>query len=246
MVSIDTVYQRVLALANKEQRGYITPLEYNLLANQAQMIIFEQYFYDLDIAKQVPTDTTSLSDMEELIQNKLKPFKIRGGVQDGTKYPLNNYRTGKIFVENAPGEVYEAEFVEANEINNYLNSTFHKAGLEKNPIYTDATYNSNAIGGDDDIHVYNHTGLLTPGPLDPFAVTCEITVRPNKVQWGYDVINERALYNATKSSDFELHDSEETELVYKILTLAGIVINKPGLASTAVGLDAAKLQQEKQ
>ena len=40
-VSIDTVYQRVLVLANKEQRGYITPQEFNLLANQAQMEIFE-------------------------------------------------------------------------------------------------------------------------------------------------------------------------------------------------------------
>ena len=59
MISIDTVYQRVLALANKEQRGYITPLEYNLLANQAQQLIFEQYFYDLDISKQITTDTTS-------------------------------------------------------------------------------------------------------------------------------------------------------------------------------------------
>ena len=42
-VSIDTVYQRVLAIVNKEQRGYLTPLEFNLLANQAQMGIFEQY-----------------------------------------------------------------------------------------------------------------------------------------------------------------------------------------------------------
>ena len=32
-VSVDTVYQRVLAIANKEQKGYITPQEYNLLAN---------------------------------------------------------------------------------------------------------------------------------------------------------------------------------------------------------------------
>ena len=46
-VSIDSVYQKVLALANKEQRGYITPLEFNLLANQAQDIIFEQYFYEI-------------------------------------------------------------------------------------------------------------------------------------------------------------------------------------------------------
>ena len=45
-ISVDTIYQRVLALANKEQRGYITPQEYNLLANHAQMAIFESYFYD--------------------------------------------------------------------------------------------------------------------------------------------------------------------------------------------------------
>ena len=45
-VSVDTVYQRVLAIANKEQKGYITPQEYNLLANQAQMQIFESYFFD--------------------------------------------------------------------------------------------------------------------------------------------------------------------------------------------------------
>ena len=48
MISIDTEYQRVLAIANKEQRGYITPQEYNLLANQAQMQIFESYFYTKD------------------------------------------------------------------------------------------------------------------------------------------------------------------------------------------------------
>ena len=38
-VSIDTVYQRVLSILNKEQRGYITPQEFNLLANQAQIEI---------------------------------------------------------------------------------------------------------------------------------------------------------------------------------------------------------------
>jgi hypothetical protein len=47
-VSINTVYQKVLAIANKEQRGYITPQEFNLFANQAQMDIFEQYFYDIN------------------------------------------------------------------------------------------------------------------------------------------------------------------------------------------------------
>ena len=72
MVSIDEVYQQVLALANKEQRGYITPQEFNLFANQAQIAIFEQYFYDLDQAKRnIDNDETTLSDIPELIKNKL-------------------------------------------------------------------------------------------------------------------------------------------------------------------------------
>ena len=44
MVRIDTVYQRVLAIANKEQRGYITPQEFNLFANQAQMQYLSNIF----------------------------------------------------------------------------------------------------------------------------------------------------------------------------------------------------------
>ena len=39
MISVDTVYQRVLAILNKENRGYMTPQEFNLMANQAQIEI---------------------------------------------------------------------------------------------------------------------------------------------------------------------------------------------------------------
>ena len=41
--------------------------------------------------------------------------------------------------------------------------------------------------------------------------------------------NKKALYNSNASVDFDLHKSEEDTLVYKILELAGIVINKPGI-----------------
>tara|TARA_R110002167_G_scaffold360537_1_gene578243 strand:+ start:79 stop:765 length:687 start_codon:yes stop_codon:yes gene_type:complete len=228
MIFIDTVYQKVLALANKEQRGYITPLEFNLLANQAQELIFEQYFYDLDQFKRRDTDETSLSDMEELIENKLAEFTNVQTLSGGTTYP-DNYRTGRIFALG-----YEAKHVEMNEIKNYLGSEFHMMGLEKNPVY----HKSNTSGSD--VKVYNHQGLATTG------VTCEIITRPIKVEWGYDVIAEKALYNASRATDFQLHASEETELVFKILELAGIVINKVGLVQTAAQEDAKKIQYEKQ
>ena len=43
-----------------------------------------------------------------------------------------------------------------------------------------------------------------------------------------------------------MHDSEETNLVIKILELAGITINKPGLAKTAGQKDINETQLKKQ
>ena len=60
------------------------------------------------------------------------------------------------------------------------------------------------------------------------------------------VINDKPLYNANTSNHFELHASEESELVYRILAFAGIAIEKPQLTQMAVGLEQTKVQQEKQ
>ena len=251
MIHIDTVYQRVLALANKEQRGYITPLEFNLLANQAQQLIFEQYFYDLDQVKRIKSDTTSFSDMEELIANKLAPFTYVAELTNNiTTYPRNippgappsdpgepdYYRTGKIHVYDAGSNLrYEATKVSSIEFTNIKNSNFHGYGLAKNPIYRDS------ISSFQDVEIYNG-----PGPdLNTSDVTVEIIRRPEKVEWGYDVIAEKPLYNASRSTDFQLHESEETELVYKILTLAGVTIKRIDIQQVGQGLDMAKVQQEK-
>ena len=222
MISIDTVYQRVLALANKEQRGYVTPLEFKLLANQAQLQIFEQYFYDLDQFKRKESEESTLSDMEELIKNKLTPFTNIQAVVSGV-YPAN-YRIGKVFV----GE-REAIKTEINTIKDIQLSPFHALGLTNNPLYADSLTNNV------DISTFGGNG----------STTCEVIKKPEAVAWGYDVIQEKALYHAGRSTNFQLHDSEETELVYKILELSGIVINKVGLAQSAVNAELRQVQQKK-
>jgi len=231
-VNIDSIYQKVLTLANKEQRGYITPLEFNLMANQAQLAIFEQYFYDLNQFERVAAEKPSLSDMSELIKNKLTGFTTVENLTNGaTTYP-ENYRTGKIYA----GE-YEAKLVTLNEVNSLLDSQFHKIALVKNPVYVESKQSGQ------DIRVYN--GVSTSGRMTS-GVSVEVITKPSKVEWGYDVIAEKALHNANRSVDFELHESEEGLLVLKILELAGIVLNKTGLAQTAISLEQAKVQQEKQ
>jgi hypothetical protein len=233
MVNIDTVYQRVLALANKEQRGYITPLEYNLMANQAQLAVFEQYFYDLDQAKRKPSDSTTFSDMTELIKSKLAPFTTIQAVLSGASvYPLN-YRIGKIYAHN-----YEVKLVSLNDVRNLLDSPFHRTALAKNPVYIEAR-NPNQ-----DIRVYDGlgpTGRMTGG------VSCEVITMPGKVEWGYDVVGEKALYNGalTRTTHFAHHESDETELVLKVLEMAGVIIQDPGLIQYADSEEMKKVQQEK-
>ena len=79
-ISVDTVYQRVLAILNKEQRGYLTPVEFNLLANQAQMSIFEQYFNDISQFSRVPGNSTEYSDPLENLYEKIEIFQKRNSL----------------------------------------------------------------------------------------------------------------------------------------------------------------------
>ena len=70
--------------------------------------------------------------------------------------------------------------------------------------------------------------------------------KPSTPNWGYVVVNNKPLYNSTSSTNFELHPSEESELVYRILTFAGIAIEKPQLTQMVSGLGGVQIQQEKQ
>jgi len=75
-------------------------------------------------------------------------------------------------------------------------------------------------------------------------ITVECFRVPVTVEWTYVVVNSKALYNASIATNFELHRSEEDTLVYDILALAGIVMNKPGLAQTAsqIGIGEQQIQ----
>ena len=94
--------------------------------------------------------------------------------------------------------------------------------------------------------IYIRRGLNISVP-NASSVRCTYVRKPYKVEWGYDVVGtfKKALYNATKSIDFELHDSEETNLVNNILELAGITIQDMGLIQIADKEDLSKKQQQK-
>ena len=231
-VTIDTVYQRVLAIANKEQRGYITPQEFNLLANQAQLDIFEQYFYDLNQFSRLPGNETRYADMIDIIEEKISIFeKFRqdvsmsaGGV--GT-LPANTHKLGAVSYNTGSGYV-EIEHINQNELNKYINSPL-TAPTTTRPIYIKTSETA--------IQVY-------PTTISS-AVTCNYIAKPASVSWNYTTVLGEPLYNAANSTSFELHESEETELVLKVLELAGVTIKSPDLYQLSDKEDIEDIQQEK-
>ena len=233
-VSVDTVYQRVLALANKEQRGYITPQEFNLLANQAQMQIFESYFYHKNAREVLDANKTKETDegnITELLDAKLNPFRSvenvisNGGVEDTfpTTVGVNGvqrdvFHVGRVFYNG-----YVCRKVDINEIQRLTRSIRHMAGIDdQEPIYAD-----NPVTGRD---ILIYSGSDSDGEAG--AATVECFRVPVPANWAYVVVNSKALYNSNAATDFELHRSEEDTLVNKILELAGIVMNKTGLTTT--------------
>jgi len=231
MINVDRIYQRVLLLANKEQRGYITPQEFNTFANQAQMDIFEQYFYDLNQFRRTPGNDTVHADMVDILEEKISvfeatnPLTLTNGVgvlgAFGNFYRLTSVRDGNIFFESVTRK--EARLFQLSPL---------ALPTGTRPVYTLDQANNR-------VRVFGRT---------PLTVDVDYIRIPLRVNWTYVVVGEKALYNenANDAQNFELHPSEETELVLKILTLAGFTLKDPNLLQLAAGEDMKNIQQEKQ
>lgn len=119
MVNIDTVYQKVLTLANKEQRGYVTPQEFNLLANKAQLDLFNNYFHNMKTGYQKPLkNQTEGFDEMEMLKEKLgwlnrtqeasTVFETWGNINKTIVYiPSDCYKIASIYLKGVGDRLYE-------------------------------------------------------------------------------------------------------------------------------------------
>ena len=240
-VSIDTVYQRVLGILNKEQRGYVTPQEFNLFANQAQMDLFEQYFYDINQFGRIPGNSTEYSDMLTLLNEKINIFEaVATPTRPSATFitAADQYRLGTVVYKNTTTNSFgvvsteniEAERIKANEFL-YINSSPLTKPTNTRPVFT-----SNSSG----IKVYGNSEIV-----DTAKVEFQYIKKPAKVKWGYQIVFNEALYDASSTVNFELHPSEETELIIKILELSGILIKDLNLYQVFDKEENQKIQQEK-
>ena len=230
-VNINSVYQKVLALLNKEQRGYLTPQEFNLLADRAQNEIYEAYFHKARNSNAKLKDDDTHTDTLEMLEAKLSPF---------LKSETNtNVSSG---VMTLPTDLYKLDIVKvginlATEVNkkeeHYITSLGETGSVlypkTARPIFT---------------RVSSTTIRITPSPNDNASCTVNYYKKPTAPSFGYVVVSEKALYNSNTSVDFELLEAEEEPLVSKILMLSGVITKQQDIGQ--VGANAIQMTNQEQ
>jgi len=112
---IDSVRNTVLAVANKHNFGYITPADFNLYAKQAQLDVFENYFYRYNEWIQKQNARVSGSGYADIVRNLeevIDTFSVEGELHKGlgNKYKMPNednngntyYLLDKVLVSSSP------------------------------------------------------------------------------------------------------------------------------------------------
>jgi len=266
-INIDTVYQKVLTIANKEQRGYITPQEFNLYANQAQQEIFEQYFYDLNQQARIPGNEYVYADVDDMLEEKLQIFENTdtpveislyptfGGV--GFVIPDYMYRISKIEFDHYNYTVPSFGTLIATRDVEILKTTDFRNCINGGPLTRPDNYKPIANIRNNILRIVGGTTFNPTTPImNPLLISSIIYFKkPTEVAWGYFIVGGKALYDTQiynpntgtgKTKHFELHMSEENELVYKILKYAGVSMKRDDIMKAGQGMEMSQIQQEKQ
>ena len=292
-INVDTVYKTVLLILNQQQRGYITPSEFNKLGSQVQLNMFENYASDLNQQYRVPQNDTEYANRVKNIDEKIDIFKKIGTANYNTAgsffthpyasaSPIDTFAatgngaltsftvayTGLLFdtewkVTVAGVEVYNYTFSQNNNGVTFVFTTapanlaaisfeifamdLYRLGtviyndatevqevsrnewyqIKKAPLVAPTTSQPAYLYEDQKIYVYPTTIVN--------SIQVSYIKKPADPIWG-SVAGAlgQFVYNEQTSTQFELHPSEQTELILKILMYAGVIIEDPSLVQIAV------------
>lgn len=173
-INVNTVYTTVLSLLNKEQRGYLTPYEFNQLATQVQLEIFENFFEDYNQYIRMPKTEQEFGSRLDHIAEEFEFFKkFESAYQyssDSYLQPLDLYRFGSAFWNRGKSNP-EIEIVSSREFSQQGLSPL----LEPSNDFPIAKYFQNKLT------VYPQAA--NPKETD---VSFSYIRKPKDVRWGYN------------------------------------------------------------
>jgi len=230
---INDVRNTVLSIISKDNRGFITPLEFNQFAKQAQLEIFGQYMFNYSNAinkQNARMHGEGYTDIPKNMGEVIDSFSVLTalGYNAGTNkfnLPVDYFFLEKVIYNNSK----EVEKVSHRKILNLVNSNL-TAPSTAYPVYT-----------------MDENGILVYPTTITTNVTSQYLRYPRDPQWTY-LVNGFGdpFFNPNDSNyvDFELPLDDFANLVIKILEYAGISIREQDVVSAAKAEEVQDIQQK--
>ena len=241
MVNVDTVYKTCLLILNKQQRGYLNPIEFNKLGEQVQLEIFEKYFEDLNQQLRIPGNESEYADRVKTLEEKIDIFKSEPAATTYDGVGGYFYGTTSIAASDYHrlGSVIYKDIKEVDPIQRKQFLLVNKSPLTKPtttyPLYINEGEHQSAAGPPPVLHpkffVYP-TSITNSGDI-----TFTYIKKPKSPYWAFtqDATTGAYIFAPTGAArqDFELHPSEQNEIILRILVYAGVIIRDPQIVQAA-------------
>jgi hypothetical protein len=211
---IDVVFKTVQTVLNKENRGNITPDEFDFIANKVQLDIFHNYFTEENLEKNRLNKGLSNTGYSNL------PFNTRQRITQFAEQATLTYADG---FYTLPPDLY---FIEDNGI--LVKST--NRIVEEVERSNHAYLAKSSIGSSVVYPTYER--LANKIKVFPSTLQLDLDLRylriPKSPKWTYTIIQNTELFDsgAPDFQDFELHPGELPNIVNLMLTDLGITLRE--------------------
>ena len=245
-ISVNAVYRTVLSIMNKEGRGYLTPDQFNKIGAQVQLDLLEKSFFDYNRAmnrKKSFVVNDEYGDLPRNIKEKIDILSKEAtlSISNGSStLPVDLYRIINITSGSRTINLQEVKKSELSYINA---SKLTKPSLDY-PVYYLESLSANTSNQETaatstiDTNIKFLPTTLTSAQIDYVKI-------PQQPKWSFTRTTNNAYeFQPGNAYDFELHKSEQVNLVIKILAHAGVIVKDPTLIQMAGQEEQKKIQLE--
>jgi len=231
-MTIDEIYRLVQAFASKDQRGFITPAEFNLMAQQAELELYNERL-------QVVMEGSQAKKIAGYYKKGLTPavaeqdilpflFNTEIFLTKGEGVIRSNYICQMYLVRNTGFNNTPVDIVTVKNVGQIQRSSLAKPSTDY-PVALLSRNSSDATK----ISVFPES----IGSLNVYYYRYS-----SKPTWNYVTIAGKPVYDSSNSRAFEISSRCHGELVIKILGYLGVSIREADLVNYA---QAKEVEQDK-
>ncbi|MDB4381048.1 hypothetical protein N9Z70_06625 [Mariniblastus sp.] len=240
-MTIDEIYRLVQTFANKEQRGFITPTDFNLLAKQAELELYNKRL-SIMMEKSQPKKSAgfyaeSLTPelAEQDIASFLKTEKVTVDTDSSIAHVGSSGSLLTDYIVSISTADAETQTISTNVPVEIVNNKNINQILRSSLVKPSASYPIALIGGS-----ASNAKVINVFPDSIKSVTVNHYVNDSSPKWSYVTIAGKPVYDVGGSTQFKFSNRVHGELVVKILEYLGVTIREVEVVQYAQNKEATQ------